>query len=379
MFEEFLNPLNEELQSFAFSQSPYSVGHYVQFYYDFDEKKDEEKTKIALFGVKEKNNDYDVDFTLIRKEFYQLKKGDWDSILVDFGDIEPGATFEDSCFAFQQVHQNLLKQGFVVLVIGNLPEFTYFQYRSFDGVRNNINLSLVDAKFRLGDDSEMLNSENILSKIISQPPHNLFEYTHFGHQAYYVAQEELNLIEHLNFDVIRLGELMKKIRRVEPFLRESDMLAIDLSAIQASDFFSTSHPIPNGFNAREICALTRYAGSSHTLQSLYLYNYIEKYRLPDHLLLSQMMWYFIDGQNHQPEKVSFDDEHYFEKIHVPTVEQDLVFYHNLYTNQWWIEIKRLNDTAEDGIHRVPCHKKDYMQAVRGEVPDRFWKSFKKFY
>ncbi|WP_068597615.1 arginase family protein [Vaginella massiliensis] len=377
MFEEFLNPVSEELQSFAFSQDQFSVGHHVSFY--FDEENQTSPLKIAILGLKEKSEDYDVDFNLIRKELYQLKVGDWTSKIIDFGDIEAGATFEDSCFAFQKVHQALLKRGFKVIVLGHLPEFTYFQYRSFDSVKTNVNLSCFDFKFRFGDESELLNANNFLSKIISQPPHNLFEYTHFGHQAYYVAQAELDLIEHLNFDVIRLGELMKSIKKVEPFTRETDLVALDLACIQASDFSSTPTPLPNGFNAREICAITRYIGTSHTVQSIYLYHYIERYKMADHLLLTQMIWYFIDGQNHKPLLVDFEDELHFEKIHVPTVEQDLVFYHNLYSDQWWIEIKNLNDHSPEGVHIVPCHKKDYSQAIRGEVPNRFWKSFKKFY
>ena len=377
MFDEFLNPVSEELQSFAFSQSQFSLGHAISFY--FDEEENSEVEKIAILGLKEKKEDFDVEFDLIRRELYQLKIGNWTTKNIDFGDIEPGATFEDSCFAFHKVHQTLLKLGFKVLVLGHLPEFTYFQYRSFDAIKANVNLSCFDARFRFGDESEELNQENFLSYIISQPPHNLFEYTHFGHQTYYVAKEELDLIEHLNFDVLRLGELMKSIKKVEPFTREADLVAIDLASIQASDFFSTPSPIPNGFNAREICAVTRYIGTSHTVQSLYLYHYIEKYRKPDHLLVAQMMWYFIDGQNHKPLQVDFDDEVHFEKIHVPTVEQDLIFYHNLYSNQWWIEIKNLNDHSPEGIHIVPCHKRDYTQAIRGEVPNRFWKSFKKFY
>lgn len=377
MFEEFLNPVSEELQSFAFSQGPFSIGEQLSFYEDLEENSGE--GKLAIFGLKEKKQDVDVNFDLIRKEFYQLKIGDWSMPIIDFGDIEAGATFEDSCFAFHRVHQTLLKKNYNVLILGNLPEFTYFQYRSFDTIKANVNLSCIDSKFRLGNDDEELNKENFLAMIISQPPHNLFEYTHFGHQAYFVAQQELDLMEHLNFDVLRLGEIMKSVKKVEPFTREADLVSFDLASIQASDFFSTSYPVPNGFDAREVCSLTRYVGTSRTVRSLYLYNYIEKYRLPDHLLLSQMMWYFIDGQNHQPEKNNFDDGQFFEKIHVPTTEQDLVFYHNLYTKQWWLEIKNINDASEEGKHIVPCQKKDYLQAITGEVPDRFWKSFKKFY
>ena len=91
-----------------------------------------------------------------------------------------------------------------------------------------------------------------------------------------------------------------------------------------------------------------------------------------------MIWYFIDGKNHRPEIKSFDDTQYFDKIFVPTEGYNYIFYRNVYTNQWWIEVDNTVDN-ERKVEIISCSEKDYQQALDGEIPNRWWKYFKKFY
>lgn len=378
MIYEFLTPVSEELRTSASELDIFSIGNSVRF----DEEL--EKNSLVIVGVKEtrggeENYNSELSFDEIREQLYRLKKGNWHLPIYDLGDLHAGATREDTYFAFMQIQKEILKQECVLIVLGGAANLAYWQFRAFDYITHKVNLACIDNRFRLGNDGDNLSSNNYLSKIITDEPHSLFEYTHLGHQTYFVAQEELDLMEHLNFDVKRLGKLTERINESEPELRNSDMVVMNLEAIQSSDFRSTIELSPNGFNSREICALSRYAGINNKVQSFGVYNYKGKNLPQDELLVAEILWYFIEGKNHAPAPFKLDDNGNFETFFVQIPEQDLVFYHDMMTEQWWMELRDMNDSEELGRHIIPCSAKDYEDSLKGKVPDRWWKSYKKLY
>lgn len=378
MLNEFLTPVSDELQEFATTLDDFSIGRNINFDNEIA------SGSIVIFGVKETRGgetdfNFEMEFDSVRKQFYQLKKGDWHLPVYDLGDLNAGATREDTYFALQKIQEEILRSKSVVIVLGGTSNLAYYQYRAFDSVKLNVNLTCIDNRFRLGNDKEELSFSNYLSKIIAEPPHNLFEYTHLGHQTYFVAQEELDLMEHMNFDVKRLGKLIENISESEPEMRNSDMIALNLESIQSSDFESAIKPSPNGFNSREICSLSRYAGINNKIQSFGVYNYKAENIETDDLLLSEILWYFIEGKNHAPQGSDFGESGVYEKFYVQIPEQDLTFYHNLKTEQWWLELMDMNDAKQGGNQIIPCSKRDYETSLEGKIPERWWKSYKKLY
>lgn len=378
MLNEFLTPVSEELQEFAAALDDFSIGRNINFDNEIA------SNSLVIFGVRETRGgepefNSELVFDSFRKQFYQLKRGDWHLPVYDLGDLDPGATKGDTYFAFQRIQEEILRSKSVLIVLGGTSDLAYHQFRAFDSVKLNVNLTCVDNRFRLGNEKEDLSFSNYLSKIIAEPPHNLFEYTHLGHQTYFVAQEELDLMEHLNFDVKRLGKLIENMTESEPELRSSDMVVLNLESIQYSDFQSGIKNSPNGFNSREICSLSRYAGINNKVQSFGVYNYKAKNIETDDLLLSEILWYFIEGKNHAPQDSDFGEPNVYEKFYVQIPEQDLTFYHNLKTEQWWLELRDMNDAEEEGRQIIPCSKRDYETSLEGKIPERWWKSYKKLY
>lgn len=378
MRNEFLTPVSGELREFAAGLDDFSIGKNIHF--------DNEITpgSLVVFAVRETRGgetefNSELEFNSLRKQFYRLKKGDWHLPVYDLGDLNPGATREDTGYALQRIQEEILKNKSVAIILGGTSNLAYYQYRSFDAVKLNVNLTSIDNRFRFGNDKEELSYSNYLSKIISEPPHNLFEYTQLGHQTYFVAQEELDLMEHLNFEVRRLGKLVEDMSEAEPELRNSDAVVLNLESIQSSDFKSVTRMSPNGFNSREICLLSRYAGINNKISSFGVYNYKAENIETDDLLLSEILWYFIEGKNHAPQTSDFDEAGAYEKFYVQIPEQDLTFYRNLKTEQWWLELKDMNDAVEDGKQIIPCSQKDYESSLEGKIPDRWWKSYKKLY
>lgn len=382
MYKDFLKPVSEELQDFAKSCNSFSLGTSIKFREDFI-KEDSIDKKIALIGVTEprsKQNDVieDVDFNLIRTQLYELQLGNWNIDLYDFGDLIFNDNKSESETIFEKVLHGLLKDKYIVIILGGSPSLGYYQYRSYDNIINKINYISVDSKLRLEKEEEQTTDDNYLTKIISKEPFNLLDYTNLGYQTYFVAQEKLDLVNQLNFEVIRLGNLIDCIQEVEIYSRDANAALINLSSIQGSDFSSSNNMTPNGFSSREICSLSRYLGFSNKLTSVYISDYIEKYKKLDHILIAQILWYFIDGKNHSPEIKNFEDTQYFDKIFVPNEGDDYIFYRNTFTNQWWIEVEVVvEDKKKKEI--ISCSERDYNQALNGEIPNKWWKYYKKFF
>lgn len=374
MITEFLTPVSDELRQFTTTLDIFSIGSNIVF------ENSVEENSIVLLGVKKKNTDdyLEPPTNQLRKEFYRLKKGNWHFKLYDLGDLLPGATSEDTYFAFLEIQREILKKNCILIIIGDDSALTYWQFRAFDYISHKVNLSCIDNRFRLDNDTDELSGLNYLSKIITTDPHSLFDYTHLGYQTYFVAQEELDLMEELNFDVKRLGLLTENIEESEPELRNSDMVVLNLESIQSHDFQSTYELSPNGFNSREICALSRYSGVNNKVKSFGVYNFKAKNKLSDNLLVAEIIWYFIEGKNHVAEEFDIDNIKSYEAFRVQSPEQELIFYRNIYSDQWWLDLND-SESPENKKQLIPCSLKDYKDSLQGKIPQRWWKAYKKLY
>jgi len=337
---------------------------------------------IAIFGVNESRNAFEkksapLDISGIRLQLYKLMLGNWNSSIVDLGDVEEGATVEDTYFVVKEIVACLLEENIVPIVIGATQDITYPTYRAFDGIKNRVNLVAVDSRFDFGGDEQLISSNSYMSKIITDKPNNLFNFSNLGYQSYFNAQEEIDLMEKLFFDAHRLGEVSSDISLSEPILRNANILSLDARAIKASEIGSSDNFSPNGFTGREICAIARYAGISDHLSVFGIYegeNSIQSFQL-----IAQIVWYFIEGYNFRVNEVPSSVNENFTKFIVPIKEDNFIFYKSNLTTRWWVEvpsgISSYNKTKSPAL--LPCTEKDYLEACSQNIPERWFKAYKK--
>jgi hypothetical protein len=205
-------------------------------------------------------------------------------------------------------------------------------------------------------------------------PTNLFNYANLGYQTYFNSQEEIDLMEKLYFEAYRLGEVSNQIAVAEPVFRDADLVSFDVNAVQSSysGNFSTFHP--NGFNGKEICTLTRYAGISDKVSAIGIFNWNTSTQ--ESILIAQMLWYFIEGYCFRSNEYPFGSKENFVKYIVPIQDEELVFYKSPITGRWWIEIPFLTH-VHNKLKRstlLPCTNQDYLAACEQEIPERWWKA-----
>ena len=186
------------------------------------------------------------------------------------GVINAGSEISDTYFALKSLTQNVLKEKAIPIILGGSQDLLYYQYRAYDGFKYMVNLVNIDFKFDLGDSNIDLNNESFLSHMVVDKPYNLFNYANIGYQTFFNPQEEIMLLDKMFFEGYRLGEIVNEMKLVEPVLRDADLVAIDIRSVESRSLFQEDL-YPNGFNSREICALTRYAGLSDKVSSLGIY------------------------------------------------------------------------------------------------------------
>lgn len=379
MMQEFLQPISDDFGLFLQELSPVRLGKQIKLHTqgNFPDLQD---VKLAIITVNEfRGGDWDeigLDFNHFRKNLYQLYPGNWTSVIADLGTLQPGNELEDTYFALKQICEELYKKNIVPVVVGGSQDLTYAMYRAYDRLEQMVNLVAIDSKIDMVQ--EISNpSENYLTKIILEEPVNLQNLSNLGYQTYFNSQEEIDLIEKMYFEAYRVGEISNDLALAEPVLRDADLVSMDISAIKSADLGYYSQFNPNGFDGREICAISRYAGLSDKVSAFGFFNIDNKSERS--LLLSQIIWYFFEGYNYRINEYPYISKESYFKYIVPMEEQDLVFYKSDVSERWWIEIEY--EVSKDTVRKslFPCSYQDYERSLQHQIPERWWKAMKKIY
>tara|TARA_B100001173_G_scaffold104828_1_gene90710 strand:+ start:3099 stop:4238 length:1140 start_codon:yes stop_codon:yes gene_type:complete len=376
MFSDFLDPLDRSVLDFKESLPETSIGKNIICL-----KKnnlDLSKIDIAIIGLNEYRGADDpksnyLKTNSLRKEFYSLFCGDWNVKLIDLGDVVNGNKLSDTYFAVQKISQTLTENNVIGFFIGGTQDLTFPIYKSYCKKGNEINLTSIDNKFDLGQIKKEFNDISYVSKIIMDQDNELNNYSNIGFQTFLNSQEEIDLLEKMQFDSYRLGKIDRKIEIVEPCLRNSHIVSIDFKSVKASELNFTHH-YPNGFLSNQICIISRYAGLSNRVSSVGVFDIFDS---PiSYSLLSQVIWYFIEGFSlrilEYPNSKNFNGNLY----HVSIGNEELKFYQSELSQKWWFEILNKDNNKNTGA-LIPCGKQDYIDAYNQKISERILLSLKR--
>lgn len=383
-FDNLLKPVDDHLIVHNELMSSLILGNKIQIHTSEHGIPDLDTTKIVIIGIPENRNSIDylgdeLNLNEIRKSLYNLYPGNWSTEIADLGNLILGESVEQTYGRIISMLSILFEKNIIPIIIGGSHDLLYANYRAYDSFKSTVNIVNIDSNFDIGDSAKPINNLSYLGKIILDEPHNLFNYSNLGYQTYHNSQEEIDLMENLYFESYRLGEVCSNIRLSEPVMRDADIVTIDLKSVRASELSSRQKFSPNGFDGKEICSLSRYAGISNKVSSFGIYEY--KSSNEDEItemLISQIVWYFIEGVNCRIQDSDFQNDEDYNKFTVIVDEYELVFYQNKITSRWWIEI--IGDGSNNKLKQntlLPCTLDDYEVAKNGMIPERWFKAIKK--
>lgn len=379
---EFLSPVSKKVLAHKEILSPGTLGKQIKVHAKKGEFPSFNGVRFAILGLKEDRADVDyiggnICFDAYRKALYSLYPGNWNHDVIDLGDIENGETPEDSRFAAKETITALLELKIIPIILGAGQDLAYSQYRAYDGFGQMVNAVNIDSRFDLGNADLPISNKSYVGKMVVDLPYNLFNYSVIGYQSFFNPPQEIALMEKLFFDAYRLGEITSDITLVEPIMRDADIVTLDVSAIKSSEISYEGSESPNGFDGREICAISRYAGISNRVSSFGIYEIGKPMaHRSGAMLIAQIIWYFIEGANFRIDDDDFDNEKNFTTYIVPIDDIVLTFKKSNKTERWWILLPFISDVNNKLKSRtlLPCTYGDYLGACNQQIPDRWLKA-----
>ncbi|KFF09581.1 formimidoylglutamase [Chryseobacterium luteum] len=301
------------------------------------------------------------DFTAVRKEFYKLSQLDFEIPVVDLGDLVSGKSVQDSHYILQEVLSACHYKRALPVIIGGSNDFAFSLFSALNFHEKNINYTQISNIISL-QQGETINEHTFLGKILGSKNFSIKNYHHLGYQKHLNEADSIRLIKEVEFDIIRLAEMMNSTEKTEPFFRKTDLVTLNCDAVESFSEPFSMNPQVNGLNRREICAYMKEIGLSENLKSVGIFNYnIYSESQLNHQLLAQMIWYLIEGVNIQR---SHPKERHYELFYVLIDDDQYAFKRDTFSNLWYF------GEDENIENCIPCSRKDFEEAKRGTLNPR---------
>jgi hypothetical protein len=242
-------------------------------------------------------------------------------------------------------------------------DLSYALFSALNFHQKGINYAHISNVASLSNEGEEISEANYLHKILTKKEASLRNFHLLGYQRHLNEIALLKLMKEVDFDVLRLADMMNMTERAEPFFRRADMVTLNCDAVESfSEAFSTN-PQVNGLNRREICAYMKEIGLSENLKTVGVFNFnTDSENALNHQLMAQMLWYLIEGINIQrthPKERSYDT------FVVLIDNREFNFKRDTFSGLWYFA--KGNDVKK----WIPCSREDYENAKRGELNKRF--------
>ncbi len=305
------------------------------------------------------------DLSYFRKYFYRLSKLDFEIPIVDLGDLVAGKTTDDSHYILQEVLSACHYKNAIPVIIGGSNDFAYSLFSALNFHFKNIDYTQISNVVSLSGEGEKISEKNYLNRIFSTKNFSIKNFHLLGYQKHLNELDSVKLIKEVEFDIVRLAEMMNSTERTEPFFRRADLVTLNCDAVESfSDAFSV-HPQVNGLNRREICAYMKEIGLSENLKSVGIFNYNLETESPlNHQLLAQMLWYLIEGINIQQ---SHPKERDYETFLVLIDEKSYTFKRDTFSDLWYF------GEDENIKNCIACSREDFENAKKGNLNYRLLK------
>lgn len=375
---ELLIPVSEEVLSNRSLSESQTIGNKLKIHTESLGIPSLKNVRVALLGIQETRSigqahQRKQNLNGVRKSLYSLYVGNWNNSIVDLGDVPIGDKETDSYKALHDVARELYQRNVLLIAFGGSQENTLGLCSVLNELEVYYNLTSVDYKFDFGGDGALISSHSYMSQLIANRPNFMMNFCNMGYQSYLVTQDEIDLMDRLFFESLRLGKLTSNIRIVEPHLRDSDIVSMDMTAVKSNELQGGITQV-NGFTAQQFCALGRYVGMSDRVNIAGIFN------IPDSSSSSQItaqtMWYVIEGMHFRTNEYPFSTNQNCVKYTVSCDEHELTFYQSTVSKRWWIEVpKEYNPNLEKIL--LSCAEEDYFLAEKGTVPERWWKAIRR--
>jgi formiminoglutamase len=335
---------------------------------------------VAIIGIPEDKNAFLKGSSkapdAVREKLYQLASINRKTKIIDLGNLKITPNINDTYFALRDIFNELSEKSVVALIIGGSQDLSYGIDLALSQKKSIYHYLSLDARLDLGFKEKKISSRNYLDTILLDKDPKYFNYTNLGHQTYFVPDRLKDTIDKKGYESLRLGYVRSNLSTVEPQIRDSVFISLDMSCVRQSDAPGVTLPSPNGFFGQEICQLARFAGAAAGLKAFGIFELSPDNDINGHTvhLAAQTIWYFLDGISIRIKENPQTTGATKFIVNMESAGQNITFYKSLKTERWWMEIPAINPVT--GLnYLISCNYEDYQMASADEIPERWWKAF----
>ncbi len=308
-----------------------------------------DKKAIAIIGIDETKADS------IRREFYKTTFSFENVFVADLGNVR-----NTNPEFILPILKELFDNNVNVITLGSDIDQFESQFKAFD--HSSFNIAFVE---KSGD---ILFGEK--TKEILYKSKNINRAKLIGFQTHLFDITKLN--SKLLSNSMRLGEYRNDYKEIEPVLRDVDMVMFNLDSIRYSEIPGIKNTSPSGLTSEEACQIMKYIGLNTKDNLIDILGYDPKYDFHSQgaMLVSQLIWYYIDGLD-QKTNNDFVDSSSISNYIVELNDYDisLEFAKSVKTGRWWVKIPKKNSKKS---YFIPCSENDYFKATKNELSNRIF-------
>ena len=324
-----------------------------------------QKVDAVIFGVPCFNEVWDKSTDRIRKELYSLAALPEKPNIVDFGDLKPPVSTKGTYFAIRDLVEVFAELNIVTIILGGSSDLCAGICEAFKNEKF-FTLSSIDAQLDVKKGHEDFNSSTYLTWIFKKMP-NLFQFNLLGYQRHLIAPELFRKNSKFG-NHFSLGEIHDDIKKTEPVLRNTNVLAFDIKSVKHAEIAGSGYTNPSGLQSNEVCQLAKYAGMSSNIKVFGLFDDETKTSGSDiaFKLVAQAVWYFLEGLIFRKNDYGANNEKVLTyKVEINGMEKPLKFLFCENSERWWFEIQSLDNET----HIIACSEAEYHKALNNEIPD----------
>lgn len=193
-------------------------------------------------------------------------------------------------------------------------------------------------------------------------------YKYIGYQRHLSEYKALKYIEEFCPDSLSLGQMKSNGHLLEPLLRDTEVLYVNLNVIRSAEVPGLNTAWPSGLNTEELCQIAKIAGSSNRLKAILL-DAGDLAASPGQFesrLIVEFFWYLLEGiQCKQKDHPAFNSNISEYVVNMADFDTELIFVKSNISNKWWL---RIQDSETNPF--LSCAHEEYQQSVRNEIPER---------
>ena len=230
----------------------------------------------------------------------------------------------------------------------------------------------------ISDNAENINlfyniSKTVPNNTVDKKVSCLLRTDYTAAQLHLLRKDYITAIENTQNRLLRLGQLKENIYNSESHLRDADITHINHSALKHTESPAQFRISQSGLTSEEICQIARYIGINDKLQLTIIDGINEAHSSIDVSInvVSQMLWYLVDGYFSRKGDFPNDHKQYMEyHVTIDEFDQILEFVKSERSGRWWLKCP-----YPQVMQKLPRHYwyavnyEDYQHVAQGEISD----------